>query len=356
MSRKAIIFLCVGLLIVIGLIVYRIGQNSKKEESNNKVSGGSGNKGGSKVYGQIVQGQPFSDFLTLSGSIEANEVVELHAEVSGIVESISFQEGGTVVAGQTLLKINDSELRAQLAQARTKAQLAGENARRAKLLLEKEAISQEEYDIASADYRTAESQIQLIQAQLTKTVVKAPFSGKIGLRNVSKGSYITPAIVIANLANTSQVKLLFSIPERYAYMAQRGGKVDFSIQGDDQKYTASVYALEPTIESNTRTLLVKAISQNSGSKLIPGVFANVIFPLETVERGLLVPAEALIPIQNGKKIFVLRDGKAKEIIVETGGRTDSDVLITKGLIEGDTVLTSGVMSLRDGSAVKVVLR
>ncbi|MCA5005820.1 efflux RND transporter periplasmic adaptor subunit [Sphingobacterium bovistauri] len=355
MSKKSIIFILIGLLLVAGLVTYRIVTNTKKEETN-KSAGGGKKGGGSQVYGRVIHGQPFADYLSLSGSIEANEVVELHSEVSGIVESLNFQEGSQISAGQVLVKINDAELRAQLAQARTRAQLAGENARRAKLLLEKEAISQEEYEIASADYRTAESQIQLINAQLSKTLVKAPFSGKIGLRNISKGSYITPATVIANLANTTQLKLLFSVPERYAYMVNKGMQVEFSIQGDEQKITASVYAIEPVIEANTRTLLVKALCKNNSSKLIPGVFANVTFPLETVDNGLLVPAEALIPIQNGKKIFVLRNGKAKEVIVETGGRTDADILITKGLVEGDTILTSGVMSLRDGSPVKVVLR
>lgn len=355
MSRKAIIFLSIGLLIVIGLVTYRIITNTKNEEAN-KSAGGGNRGGGSKVYGHVVKGQPFADYLSLSGSIEANEVVELHSEVSGIVESLNFQEGNYVSAGQVLLKINDSELRAQLAQARTRAELASENARRAKLLLEKEAISQEEYEIASADFRTAESQIQLINAQLSKTLVRAPFSGKIGLRNISKGSYITPATVIANLANTAQMKLLFSVPERYAHMVNNGRQVEFSIQGDGQKFTATIYAVEPVIEANTRSLVVKAISKGGNNKLIPGTFANVTFPLETVSNGLLVPAVSLIPIQNGKKIFVLRDGKAKEVIVETGGRTDADVLITKGLSEGDTILTSGVMSLRDGSPVQVTLR
>lgn len=355
MSKKAIIFLGLGLLIVIGLVVYRINTNNEKEQKNKSLAGG-GSSRGNNVYATIVTGQEFLDYLTLSGSIEANEVVELHSEVSGIIETLNFEEGGMVDAGQVLIKINDSELKAQLTQANTRAQLAGENARRAELLLEKEAISQEEHDIATADYRTAESQIQLINAQLNKTVVRAPFSGRIGLRNISKGSYITPSTVIANLANTSQAKVLFSIPERYAYMVKKGMNVQFTIQEDEQKFTASIYALEPVIEANTRTLLVKAVTSAQSPKLIPGSFANVTFPLESIDNGLLVPAEALIPIQNGKKVFVLRNGKAKEVIVETGGRTDSSVLITKGLVQGDTILTSGIMALRDGSPVSVVLR
>jgi len=354
MNKKFIYFGLLGLAIVGALVGYRIYVNNEQSAKNKGAGGPS--RAASKVYGKVVEAQPFSDYLDLTGSIEPNEIVELHSEVSGIVENLNFAEGGYVSTGQILIKINDADLKAQLAQARTRSELAGENERRAKLLLEKEAISQEEYDIASADYRTAQSQIQLIQAQLNKTVVKAPFSGTIGLRNISKGSYITPATSIATLVNTAQIKLLFSIPEKYAHMVTKTTEVQFKVQGSDVNYSARVYATEPTIEANTRTLSVKAIAQNPSQKLIPGAFASVIFPLATVENGIMVPAEALIPIQNGKKIFVMRDGKAKEVIVETGGRTDENVLVTSGLAVGDTILTSGVMALRDGTAVKVELR
>lgn len=355
MKKKSIIIICVFLLLITGLVVYRITVNKEKAVANSGSAGG-GSARGATVFGEVIRGQEFSDFIGLSGSIEANEQIDVHAEISGIVESINFSEGAQVSQGQTLFTINDAELRAQLAQATTRSNLAGENERRAKLLLEKEAISQEEYDIASADFRTAKSQIQLIQAQLSKTVVRAPFSGVIGLRNISKGSYVTPAVNVAQLVNVSQVKVLFSIPEKYAHRVQKNSRISFTIQGSSENYNARVFATEPTIEASTRTLLVKALADNPSRKLIPGTFANVTFPLETLHDGLLVPAEALIPVQNGRKIFVLQQGKAKEIFVETGGRTDSHVLITKGIMDGDTVLTSGVMSLRDGVTVKVNLR
>jgi len=353
MKRRSVILLVIALAIVIGLIGYRIFTNQKKEAKQN---GPSGARSAAKVYGMVIQGQPFSDFLSLSGSLEADEQIELHSEISGIVESINFSEGSRVGQGQMLIRINDAELQAQLSQAMTRNNLAAENERRAKLLLEKEAISQEEYDIASADFRTAQSQIQLIRAQLSKTIIRAPFSGTIGLRNISKGSYVTPATIIAQLVNTNRLKVSFSIPEKYANKVRVNSQIKFNVQGVEGEFTAKIYATEPSVEMNTRTLLVKAITPNPNAKLIPGTFANIIFPLETLENGLLVPAEALIPIQNGKKVFVMRNKKAKEILVETGARTDSAVLITSGLIAGDTVLTSGVMSLRDGSPVQVTLR
>lgn len=353
MKRRSVILLVIALAIVIGLIGYRIFTNQKKEAKQN---GPSGARSAAKVYGIVIQGQPFSDFLSLSGSLEADEQIELHSEISGIVESINFSEGSRVGQGQMLIRINDAELQAQLSQAMTRNNLAAENERRAKLLLEKEAISQEEYDIASADFRTAQSQIQLIRAQLSKTVIRAPFSGTIGLRNISKGSYVTPATIIAQLVNTHRLKVSFSIPEKYANKVRVNNQIKFNVQGVEGEFTAKIYATEPSVEMNTRTLLVKAITPNPNAQLIPGTFANIIFPLETLENGLLVPAEALIPIQNGKKVFVMRNKKAKEVLVETGARTDSAVLITSGLIAGDTVLTSGVMSLRDGSPVQVTLR
>lgn len=350
-KRFATVFIVI-VLIIAGLVTYRLIENSEKDAENAL----SQRRVDSKIYGMVVTGEPFSDFLSLSGSIEPNEVIGLRSEISGIVEELNFSEGGNVSKGQLLIKINDAELKAQLAQAKTANSLAGENERRAKLLLEKEAISQKEYDIASADYRTTESQIQLIAAQLTKTAIRAPFSGTIGLRNISQGSYITPTTDIAQLVDVSKVKLEFAIPERYAAEVKNGISVRFTVQGTNAAFTAKIYAVEPLVETATRTLRVRALADNRDSRLIPGTFANVIFPLGTIENGLLVPAEALIPIQNGKKIFIKKDGVAKEILVETGARTDADVLVSKGLNEGDTVLTSGVMSLRDGSPVHVTLR
>lgn len=354
MKRKSILFLVLSVLVIGGLITYRITTNKANSAKEGAVDGAK--RGSMNVYGKVIHGQPFSDYLSLSGSIEPNEMVDIRSEVSGLVEVISFAEGGRVKAGQVLLRVNDVELRAQLSQAVTRNNLAGENARRAQLLLEKEAISQEEYDIASADHRTAQAQIQVIQAQLAKMVVKAPFSGTIGLRQISKGSYITPTTNVAQLVNIDRVKILFSIPEKYVSMVKLNGNIKFTVQGDQQKYSARIYAIEPLVEASTRTLSVKAVADNSGQKLTPGTFTNIIFPLTVNENGLLVPAESLIPIQNGKKIFLLKNGKAVESIVETGARTDDDVLVTSGIKAGDTVLTSGVMSLREGSPVKVTLR
>ncbi len=351
MKGKHIVYL-VLIIVLGGMIFYRVSANKEKGDGGKKSEG----KNEAKVSGIVLKPQVFSDNLSLSGSIEANEQVEIRSEVSGIVESINFNEGTPVTQGQVLFKINDSELRAQLAQARTQQALAAENERRARLLLQKEAISQEEYDTANATLRSTQAQTQLIQAQLAKTSVKAPFSGKIGLRAISKGTYITPTTVVANLVNMNQVKITFSIPEKYATQMKKNATISFTIAGSKEAYKAKIYAIEPGVDVSTRTLQMRALAENPDGKLLPGTYADVALPLESINDALLVPTEALIPIQNGKKIFISEKGKAKEVVVETGPRTAKDILITSGLKVGDTVLTSGVMTLKNDMPVKVAIK
>ncbi|SFF00338.1 efflux RND transporter periplasmic adaptor subunit [Flavobacterium xueshanense] len=338
---------------IIGFIGYRITEN-KSENADSKDP-----KGKSKsmsVNGIVASPQTFDNNLSLSGSIEANEQVEIRSEVSGIVEGIYFQEGSNVSKGQVLFKVNDLELRAQLRQTSTREGLASENERRAKLLLQKEAISQEEYDLARADLKSAQAQSQLIKAQIAKTSVRAPFSGRIGLRSISPGTYITPAILVAKLVNTGKLKITFSIPEKYASQVKTNTYITFKVAGSDDKYTAKVYAIEPEVAVATRTLQVRAIAENSNGKLLPGTFADVELPLDIIKDAIVVPTEAVIPVQNGKKVFISSNGQAKEVMIETATRTDASILVLSGLKPGDTVITSGVMSLKNETPVTVKIK
>jgi membrane fusion protein (multidrug efflux system) len=332
------------------LIYYRISSN---KEQKGEGPGAGGPKPAMAVSGIVVSPEEFANNLSLSGSIEANEQVEMRSEVSGIAEKIYFNEGARVSKGQVLVKINDIELRAQLNQARTRQNLASENARRAKLLFEKEAISREEYDIASADFKTAQAQTQLINAQIAKTSIKAPFSGTIGLRSISPGTFVTPETLIATLVNSSQVKITFSVPEKYAAEIKQNSNIVFDVAGRDEKFTAKIYALEPAVEEATRTLRVRAIADNKEGKLLPGTFANVVLPLEKIADAYLIPTEAIIPVQGGKKVFVSENGKAKEVKVQTGTRTAKDVVVLEGLKAGDTVITTGVLTLKADAPVRV---
>lgn len=341
------------ILTLLGLIGYRLVSNSEESGKNNK-------KGDKKppvtVDGVLLIEKDFANVISLSGSIEANENVEIRSEVSGIVEKIYFTEGTTVNKGQVLLKVNDLELRAQLSQAITRQNLASENERRAKLLLEKEAISQEEYDIASAEYRSLKAQSQLIQAQIAKTTIRAPFSGSIGLRNISPGTYVTPTTLISKLVSSNKVKISFSIPEKYASEVDNNTSIQFTIPNNTQKFSAKIYAMEPEIEVATRTLKIRAIGDNSNGKLIAGTFATIELPLKNIKGAISIPSEAVVPVQDGKVVYIANNGKAKEVKIETIARTQKDVIVTQGIKSGDTLLTSGIMSLKNEADIKVNLK
>lgn len=339
------------LVLTVGsLIFYRINKN--RSESG-RISSATLIKSASPVNAYVVVPQRFASELSVSGSIEANEQVEIRSEVSGIVQGIFFNEGSFVNKGQLLVKINDQELKAQLSQAQTRQELAAENKRRAKLLLQKEAISQEEYDVANSEFKSTLAQTELVGAQLAKTSIVAPFAGKIGLRSISPGTYVTPTTTIANLVNINQVKLTFSIPEKYVPVISPNTTISFRIAGHQDQFIAKIYAIEPSIEITTRTQQIRALAENKEGKLLPGTFANVAVPLAIEENAILIPSEAVIPIQNGKKVFVSDKGMAKEVLIETATRTEKDIQVISGLKVGDTVLTTGIMSLRNGTPLEI---
>jgi membrane fusion protein (multidrug efflux system) len=352
MKPKYIIYL----LLFIGLgyfIYYRISENAKvQNKGKNKI----GTEKAMQLLGIVAKSASFDNVIELSGSVDANEEVEIRSEVSGIINTIYFKEGATVSKGQSLFKVNDAELRAQLIQAKTKQNLAAENERRAKLLLQKEAISQEEYDSNMAELKSMKAQTQLIQAQIAKTLVRAPFSGKVGLRMISPGSYVTPTTPITNLVNTSKLKITFAVPEKYAAEIKNNTLITFTTSGNNETFNATVYASEPMVDETTRTLQVRALADNTSGKIKAGVYAKIKFPLELIQNAILVPSEAIIPIQNGKKLFIAKNGKATEVKIETATRTNSDILVLSGIKTGDTIITSGVMSLKPETLVTIKVK
>lgn len=352
MKLKYIIYTLIFLGIAY-LIYYRISANKKIENSG----GGGGSKNAKPqsfaVDGIVVKTGSFANNLEVTGTIEANESVALQSEVSGLVTGIYFKEGSSVSKGSLLVKINDRDIQAQLQEALTKQNLSATNENRAKQLLQKGAISQEEYDASLADLKSLKAQGQLIRAQLAKTSIIAPFSGKIGLRSISTGVYITPTTVIANLLSTNPVKVNFSVPEKYMGQIRLNSAITFRTDGSNQIYTGKVFAIEPGINAQTRTLQIKALAPNANNELLPGSFAKVSLVLSNVENAILIPNEAIIPVLKGKTVFVSKNGKAKQVEVHSGTRTEENIVITSGLKVGDTVLTTGAMSLKEDAAVKV---
>ena len=300
-----------------------------------------------------VQPGPFQEALFATGSLRARESVTLQAERAGVVEAVRFVEGQPVRAGDVLVRIDDSELQAQLESAKARLELAAATDKRDRALLEGRLISEATRDQNLAGLHTAEAEVKLIEAQLKKTRIVAPFDGIAGLRRVSEGAYVTPGTAIATFQDIGVLKLDFTLPERYLQNLRRAKTVNIRIAGVGEPVTGEIYAVEPAIDAATRSLQVRANVPNKGRLLLPGAFAEVEVLLGEVPDAILIPPIALIPGLKDQKVFVHKNGRAEERVVELGLRTADGVHVLSGLQPGEEVIVSGILQLRAGANVRV---
>ncbi len=305
------------------------------------------------VKAHIVSLETLSNSVFTTGTILANEEIELRSEVSGKIIKILFKEGSFVNKGDLLIKINDADLQAQLRRAESKVKLSEEKESRQRQLRDGNLISQEEYDNTVGELHVNQADYDLIKAQIDKTEIRAPFSGVVGLRSVSEGSYVTTSTVMARLQNFNSIKVDFSIPERYSADVKTGDNLEFKISGSNQIFEAKVYAIEPKINPGTRTLQIRAICSSSYKELIPGAFANVELNLKQIADAILIPTVSIVPELKGQKVFLYKNGVVIAQNVETGIREETRVQIISGLQSGDTVITSGILQIKPKSKVKI---
>jgi membrane fusion protein (multidrug efflux system) len=326
-----------------------------------KAASKSGGQGGEnrapvplRVSTIVVANTPFAEVLTSTGSMRAEESVELQAEINGKVVAINFTEGAHVKAGALLVKLNDADLRATRQRALQRKELATLRERRLAKLVKDGVTRQEEYDTAWNELQVQYAEIELAEAQIAKTEIRAPFSGVVGLRYVSEGAFVNAATRVATLQRLDQLKIDFSIPEKYAGRIKPGMPITFTVAGGEQKFNGQIYAFDPRIDAGTRSVLLRALCPNPDGRLLPGAFANVELTLSQTKDAILIPAEAVIPGITDKNVFVMSDGKASRRIVETGTRTASQVQILSGLKVGDVVITSGLQQMREGLPVSSI--
>ena len=348
-SLKRII-IGVVILILLMIILYPKVSSSGSDESMSLSPRGTGMT--IPVKAHIIKPETLSNMIISTGSIMANEEVELRSETSGKITSINFREGSFVNKGALLVKINDADLQAQLRRTESKVKVAEEKEFRQRTLLERNLISQEEYDNTFNEFNASKADYDLIKAQIDKTEIRAPFSGIVGLRSVSEGSFVNTNTIIARLQNLSSLKIDFSIPERYSPMVRVGDEIDFRVSGNNEYYTAKVYAIEPRIDPSTRTLQIRAMC-GPKKDLIPGAFANVQLRLKETPDAMLVPSVAIVPELKGQRVFLYKDGTVVPQNVEIGIREESRVQIMSGINVGDTVITSGILQIRPGVKVSI---
>lgn len=289
--------------------------------------------------------------ISIPGSVIPGEEVQLFSEVSGRIKNIGFKEGQVVSKGALLFQIDTDVLRAQRQQQLVELELAKKDEARKKLLLEGKGISLEEYEKSASALAAVNAQIDLINVQISKASIRAPFAGRIGLRRISEGAFITSSTLLTTLVQENPVKVEFAVAEIYAGSVKPGQSIEFTKEGNDKKYTAKVYAYEPLIDQGTRMMTIRASLPNDG-KLIPGSFVNVKYDLGVERNAFMVPAESVVPVLKGQKVLVARNGKVVEVPVQIGIRTADKVQVIGALNKGDQVLISGLLAVKEGMPVK----
>jgi membrane fusion protein (multidrug efflux system) len=293
--------------------------------------------------------------ISVVGNLQSNESVVISAEIAGRIERIDFAEGKEIIRGKSLVILNSSVLKAQFDQAEASRALSETNYRRAEALLKDKAIAQRERDEAYAHWQLDEASGRLAKAQLDKTIIVAPFSGTLGLRQVSQGDYVLPGQALVNLEDISKLKVEFRIPEKFSAQVKVGQNVRLqsnAFAGRD--FEGVVYAIDPQVEEATRSLVIRALLENEGGVLRPGQFVKVALAVATRAEALFIPEQALITQPKSSFVFTVVDGAAQMVPVETGMRRKGWIEVTAGLAIGDVVVTGGHQKIGPGSPVQSI--
>jgi membrane fusion protein, multidrug efflux system len=333
--------------------LFLISSCGSKTKDTKTVHQNSASSSALSVEGFVVEPSVLNSSIVVAGTLLPFEETEIHPEVAGKVVMLSVREGAEVRRGTLLAKLFDGDLQAQLQKLKVQLQIANKTQERQEELLKIGGISQQDYDLSLLNVSTIKADMQILQAAINKTVIRAPFDGKLGFKNISIGAYITPTTVITTIRQVSKLKLEFSVPEKYSTKVDVGNSVAFSTESSDKKYSAKIVARESGITQETRSLKVHAIVENVDKGVTSGGFAKVNFDMGDNNQAIMVPSQAIIPEARDKKVIRYHDGTASFITVVTGTRDSSKVEILSGLAVGDTIVTTGLLSIKPGSKIKI---
>lgn len=345
-------------IIAISFIVLSLsacgGKDKKVGDPSQQGGGAQAKQPPLAVESFIVKPQSISDNIEVPGTMLPFESTEIHPEISGRLVNLNINEGGFVSQGTVLAKIYDGDLQAQLNKLRVQLSIAEATEKRSAELLKIQGISKQDYDLSLLNVNNINADIAITNANITKTIIRAPFSGKLGLKNISPGAFVTPTTVITTIAQVKQLKMQFTIPEKYGAQIKTGQDIMFTIDGSVKTFHASVAATEVAIEENTRSLAVRAVVKTPDPELVPGSFAKVMIVLGKNDNALMIPTGAVLPQGRKKLVYKYNAGKALATEITTGVRDSSNVEVLTGLKNGDTVITTGLLFLKPNSDVKLV--
>lgn len=370
MKKKFVVAGVIAGLLLIGAAGYWLGKSQSKSASpSTAVAGGLPSNaknapGGTAAVGSRVAVDATSvktvrmaQGLTAVGSLRSDESVTIRPEVAGRISEIGFREGQRVAKGATLIRFDTSVQRAELEQAEANLGLSKSRLARSRDLFTKGFISAQARDEAESNFRIAQATYDLSQARLTKLEIKAPFSGIVGLRMVSIGDYVKDGQDIVNLEEIDPLKVDFRIPEIYLKQVAVGQSLQITLDAfPNQTFQGKVFAINPLVDTNGRSIVIRAMVRNTESRLRPGMFARVRLLFSDERDSVAVPEQALIPVGDDQYLFKVVDGRAQRVKVDIGQRREGQVEVLQGLVAGDTVVIAGQLKLRDGTLVNVADR
>lgn len=306
-----------------------------------------------EVEAMVVKPSSIEEMVEISGTILANESTEIRPEISGRIVQLNLREGVIVPKGSLLVKIYDGDLQAQLKKLQVQLQIAQKTEDRQKELLAIGGIAQQDYDLSLLQVSNIKADIELTQVSISKTEIRAPYTGRLGLKNISPGAYISPSTLLTTITEVKQMKIEFSVPEKYSTQIRNGMSVIFTLEGSGKTYKANVLAKESYVDEATRNLKIRAVVQNPDEFMVPGTFAKVNMILGRNDNALLVPNNAVVPQARNKQVAVYRGGLAVMTNITTGVRDSSRIQVITGLNAGDTVITSGLLFVKNDSKIKL---
>jgi membrane fusion protein (multidrug efflux system) len=299
-----------------------------------------------------VKPETLKNTIQSIGSLKANQSVVLSSEVPGRITAIGFEDGTQVEINTALFQLDNSTQKAQLNEARARVKLSQTEFKRVKKLFSQNVVSETDLDSAAANLSINQSQAEFSNAQLQKLSIKAPFKGMIGLHDMSIGDYVNAGEDLVRLVEIKTLKFDFALPEVYLSKVKLGQTITINTTAfPGTKYEGSVTAISPAINEETRSLMVRAVIQNSSLELRPGLFANVILEVSQNDNAIMVPEQALIP--QGQRYYVMKvvDGKVEQVPVIIGQRRKADVELVSGVKADDVVIIAGQMKLQPGAPV-----
>lgn len=301
----------------------------------------------------VAKETKLSDDIHVSGTIKPFEETVLFSEISGRIVWINFEEGKFVKKGTLLVKLFDNDLQAQLKKSAAQLKLAEQTSQRQAQLLKINGISQADYDQTVYQINAINGDIEVLKAQIRKTEIIAPYDGRLGLRNVSLGTVVSPSFALTAIRDVQKLKIDFSVPEKYSTNVHVGSKIKFAVNGSKKEFDARVIATEEGIDASSRNLKSRAIISQPNANLTPGAFATISLIVAEKGNAIVIPSQAIIPQEKSKKVIIFENGKAKFVNVKVGLRQTAGVEITEGISPNDTVVVSGVMFVKPNDSLKL---